>query len=67
MVEIVTNEFRVVWGVYRCILFENYKELKGELCRTQRGWPLAFQYFVSVLGYVLNTQISQQMAMSVFM
>lgn len=54
MVENVANEFRVVWGVYWYILFENYKELKGDLCRTQSGWPLAFQYSVSVLGYVLN-------------
>lgn len=34
--------------------FENYKELKRDL-KAKSGWPLYFQYFVSVLGYVLNT------------
>lgn len=53
MVENATNAFRVS-GEYTDASSLNYSESEDYL-GTKSGWPLAFQYFVSVLGYVLNT------------
>jgi len=44
MVENVANEFRVVWGVYWCILLENYK-LKGELRKNPKWLASSFSIF----------------------